>query len=79
MARHTVLESADAPEFRYQVSGLTVWVAKSSFDTTKVVVEVEALALRGDATAFVNIRKGDIEYTNAEFYALMPQKTILQN
>ncbi|MFQ5871601.1 MAG: hypothetical protein ACE5IB_05550, partial [Candidatus Geothermarchaeales archaeon] len=68
VARHKVLEGEDAPELRYRVSGLTVWVAKSPFDTTRVVVEVEALVLEGDLTAVVDIAKGDIEYTRAEFH-----------
>jgi hypothetical protein len=67
--RHEVLEGADTAGLKYTVSGLSVWVGKNSYDATKIVIEIEALALRGDVAASVNLTKGHIEYTKVEVYA----------
>ena len=69
LVRHQVVEGVDAPEFQSSVSGLGVWVAKRQYDTTRVVIEVEALTLRGDITALVNIEGGDLGYTKVELNA----------
>jgi hypothetical protein len=66
--RHKVLEGADAPGFRCEVSGLSIIVSKSAFDSTEVVIEIEALALMGDNSASLNISKGNIAYTKVQFY-----------
>ena len=67
--RYNVKEGADAPEFQFSVSGLNVWVSKRSFDTTRVVIELEALTLRGDTTALIKIDKGHIMYSKIEIDA----------
>jgi len=69
VVRHKVLEGADAPEFRIRVSGLGVHVVKRQYDTTKVVIEVEALTLKGDITAKVNIESGALGYTKVQLNA----------
>ena len=68
--RQKVVEGSDAPEFRYEVSPhLRVWVAKRSYNTTRVVIEIEALALRGDESTLINVSKGNIEYAKVILYA----------
>ncbi len=65
-SRSRIVEGAEAPGLAYTVSGLTVWVSKSPFDETKVVVEVEALALEDAADALIRIEKGDVGATRAQ-------------
>jgi len=61
--RYKVVEGADAVE-NLDVTGLTVWITQKSLDTVKVVLEVEALVLKGDETAKVVIEKGAIGSAN---------------
>ena len=61
--RYRVVEGADAVE-NLDVTGLTVWITQKSLDTVKVVLEVEALVLKGDETAKVVIEKGAIGSAN---------------
>lgn len=63
--RHRVVEGADAVE-NLEVRGLTAWITQKSLDTVKVVLEIEALVLRGDEEAQVVIEKGAIGSANVE-------------
>ncbi len=63
--RHRILEGADAVK-ELGVTGLTLWVTQKSLDTVRVVVEVEALVLKGDETAQVVIQKGAIGFAYVE-------------
>jgi len=63
--RHQIVEGADAVE-NLVVTGLTVWVTQKSLETVKVVLEIEALVLKGDETVKVRIEKGAIGYANVE-------------
>jgi hypothetical protein len=67
--RHRVMEGADegADAIKnLEVTGLTVWIVQKSLDTVKVVLEIEALVLKGDETAQVVIEKGAIGSANVK-------------
>lgn len=51
------------------VSGLDVWISKEGYDTTKVVVEVEAIILQSLGITQIRIEKGDIEYTKVQLHS----------
>ncbi len=74
--RHTVLEGAESPDLRVEVSGLDVRVTKPIGDTTKVVVEVEALALQGEPVASVFLGKGAVASVGAEVLAYEPGRGV---
>ena len=63
--RYSVVEGAEAVK-NLEVTGLTVWITQKSLDTVKVVLEVEALVLKGNETAQVVIEKGAIGSANVE-------------
>jgi hypothetical protein len=63
--RYSVVEGADAVK-NLDVTGLTVWITQKSLDTVKVVLEVEALVIKGNETAQVVIEKGAIGSANIE-------------
>jgi hypothetical protein len=63
--RYSVVEGADAVK-NLDVTGLTVWITQKSLDTVKVVLEVEALVIKGNETAQVVIEKGAIGSANVE-------------
>jgi hypothetical protein len=63
--RHRIVEGADAVD-NLEVTGLTAWITQKSLDTVKVVLEIEALVIKGDETAQVVIEKGAIGSVNAE-------------
>ncbi|MBT4423278.1 hypothetical protein HOC87_02840 [Candidatus Bathyarchaeota archaeon] len=56
-SRYQVLEGTDAPNFMF-INGLDAWFGKDSMDPTKVVIQIEALALEGTLTSWTNIGKG---------------------
>ena len=66
--RYNILEGAEAVE-NIEVTGLTLWITQKSLDTVRVVVEVEALVVMGDATASFRIGKGAIGYTDVTLMA----------
>jgi len=47
-----------------EVAGLDLWVAKEGFDSTKVIVEIEAIIGKTPTTVSLHVEKGDIESTN---------------
>jgi hypothetical protein len=69
--RHRVLEGADAVK-NLEVTGLTAWITQKSLDTVKVVLEIEALTLKGDETAQVVIEKGAIGSAKVELTVYEP-------
>jgi hypothetical protein len=69
--RQRVLEGADAVK-NLEVSGLTAWITQKSLDTVKVVLEIEALVLKGEETAQVVIEKGAIGSATVELTVYDP-------
>jgi len=69
--RYRILEGSDAPGLEWVKSGLSYWLHKE--DTSRVVLEVEALTFRDDDTALINVSRmnaGAAEgYVKTEFYA----------
>jgi len=61
--RYRVVEGADAIE-NLEVTGLTVWITQKALDTVKVVIELEAIVIKGNETAQVVIEKGAIGSAN---------------
>lgn len=68
--RYRILEGSDAPGLEWVKRGLSYWLHKE--DTGRVVIEVEALAFRGDDAALVEVSRmnaGAAEgYVRSEFY-----------
>lgn len=64
--RYRVIEGADCPDLDIRVSGLSVHIVKHLYDTTRVVVELEALALKGSSLAKVSIEAGALGHTNVK-------------
>jgi len=58
----------EAPELRYRVSTEYISISKRAYDTTPVSVDIRILALRGDESCHVLIRKGNIGCTNVSMY-----------
>jgi len=53
-----------------EVNGLDLWVAKEGFDSTKVIVEIEAIIGKTPTTVSLYVEKGDIESTNIKLSAM---------
>ena len=59
--RDQLLQGVIPPKFGYHVDGLSLYLGKN--DTTTVVVQIEALVIKGNATATINVSQGAIGYT----------------
>ena len=58
-----------------EVNGLEAWIAKKGFDTTKVVIEIEAIVKKSPSNPIISIDKGAIEYTDIQLYRYLPKRT----
>lgn len=69
--RYEVLEGEAALK-DIQVMGLNVYILKHSYDATRVVVEVEAIIMRGQDQGLLSLYKGDIGRTTVSLQAYSP-------
>jgi hypothetical protein len=74
---HVILEGEEAIQ-GLEVNGLDVWIAKEGFNTTKVVIEVEAIILENPTNVEILVEKGDIEYTDIQLFRYLSNETYTQ-
>ncbi len=76
-SNYVILEGEEAIR-EFEIVGLDVWIAKEALDTTKVVVEVEAIIRESPSNFEILVEKGDDGYTDIKIFRYQPDESYLQ-